>query len=97
MKDLIDLVQYVSPQRLKRLSFFFRGKQTRDKTYAGKLYQAIVDGQKWDDKAASKELFGKPRSSHYYKVKHELKQELINSVLLIDAGQKSRGTYYAGF
>lgn len=97
MQDLIDLVHYVNPQRLKRLSFFYRNSRARNQTHAGKLYNAIVAGEEWNDKKASKELFGEEQSSHYYKIKHDLRQDLLNSVLLVDSGQKSRGDYYAGF
>lgn len=97
MKDLKDLAEYVNPRRLKRLRYFFKGKRARDETHAGRLYNAVLKGELEDDKTASELLFGKAGASHYYKVKHELRQELLNTVLLIDSGQKERGVYYSGF
>lgn len=96
MKELKDVAGYVSPKRLKGLSFFRRS----GRGYTGltqKLYSAIVDGKVDTDHEASELLFGMASSPRYYKVKHELRSQLENTVLLIDGGQRSRGSYYDGF
>lgn len=97
MRELADLINYVNPKRLNRLSYFFRSSAKRRKTHVGRLYEAVVNKKIGTDKEGSKLLFGYAGSSHYYKVKHELKQQLLNSVLLVESDQKDKGTYYEVF
>ncbi|PHI18684.1 hypothetical protein CEQ90_16610 [Lewinellaceae bacterium SD302] len=97
MKELADLIDYVSPKRLMSLSYFFRRGARRQKTHADRLYDAVVKKKIDSDKEASKRLFGVSGSSHYYKVKFELKQQLLNSVLLVENDQKELGTFFEVF
>ena len=97
MKVLADLIDYVSPKRLLSLSYFFRRGGRRQKTHADRLYDAVVQKKIESDKEGSKRLFGKVGTSHYYKVKFELKQQLLNSVLLVENDQKELGTYFEVF
>lgn len=93
MNDFKDLVNYVSPSRLRRIKFFFRGRGWRSNSYIGMLYQAALDGKDWDDSKASLEIFGEEGSSQYYKVKHQLRHELVNAVLLIDSSRRNQNEY----
>jgi len=96
MKELKDLVEYANPIRLRRLAFF-RRRGGRSRTQAQKLYEAIARGEVADDHEASNYLFGRSSDPQYFKLKHQLRGQLQNTVMLIDGGQKARGEFYHGY
>lgn len=97
MRELEDLINYVSPRKLRGLSYFFRKDPDRKRTLVDRLYEAISSNKVNTDQEANDLLFSHSTSSHYYKVKHDLRNQLLNSVLLIDADHKKRGAYYDTF
>ncbi|MEO0788269.1 MAG: hypothetical protein AAFY36_06405 [Bacteroidota bacterium] len=96
MLELKDLVSYVTMSRLRRLSFFYnlpKGKGTQ----LTALYHAISNNEVADDDEACTSLFGKKKDPRYAKVKHRLKKQLIDTVLLLEPKEKGQGDYHEIF
>ncbi|NJO86979.1 MAG: hypothetical protein HC821_02780, partial [Lewinella sp.] len=77
MDELQALVEYVSPQRLRQLSFFQR--KTRGKrSKAQELYELLHKMKGISDQEACRSqcLGAKRIDSRYYKLKYELRHQL---------------------
>lgn len=96
MKELKALVEYASPVRLRRLTFI-KTRTKSSKTNIGKLYKGIADGELHSDEEASIQLFGKSSDARFYKLKHSLREQLINTVLLIENRSDRNGDPYRDF
>ena len=92
MKELEQLVRYANPTRLRRLAFY-KNRSSGAESQLKKLYQAISDGKVTNDEEASKLLFSKKGDPRYTKLKYLLKEQLINTAILIDKGNRTSDPY----
>ena len=97
MLELQQLVSYVTPNRLKRLSFFRNSSQGDENTQMQQLYHAIFNDEIENDKEACQLLFGKDKDRRYAKVKHRLKQQMLDTVLLLEPIEKGLSDYHESF
>lgn len=96
MRELKALVDYASPSRLRRLAFI-RARSKRNTTNIGLLYQRIASGKIESDTQASLELFGNASDARYHKLKYTLREQLINTVLLIEGNSDKKADPYRDF
>ncbi|MEM6396088.1 MAG: hypothetical protein AAF741_07050 [Bacteroidota bacterium] len=92
MLQLQELIDYVTPSSLNRISLF-RNSGKGKNSLLSKLYQSLSNKEVQTDKEASEVLFGKAQDLRYAKLKYRLKQQLINTVLMVEPKEKSRGNY----
>ncbi|MEM8582804.1 MAG: hypothetical protein AAGF87_00980 [Bacteroidota bacterium] len=61
------------------------------------LYHAIFNDEIENDKEACQLLFGKDKDRRYAKVKHRLKQQMLDTVLLLEPKEKGLSDYHETF
>ncbi len=86
MEKLKELISIVTKQKIKSVEIL--GKSSQE-TLLNKLYDAIHDQKVSSEEEAIELLYGKNASKKaFYKLKHALKDRLLNTLLLIDAKEK---------
>lgn len=84
MEKLKELVGVVSPNKIKTITLIGNGR--RGDTKLHKLYELVADQKVSNDEEAFQRLYPNSRSKgSYYKLKHELRERLFNTLFFIDA------------
>ena len=90
MEKLRELAKLVTPNKTKSITVIGNGKDAGTKL--DHLYRLLASGEVSTDEEAFRALYpDATRKNAYYKLKHELRNRLYNSVFFLDA-KKSRGT-----
>jgi hypothetical protein len=82
MKQLIELTQIVSRQKLKNLDFI--GVNDKKGSKSIQLYEGIASGKIKSEKDAILLLYEENNFSSFSKLKNRLKKRLINTLFLVD-------------
>ncbi len=83
MKKLIELINIVNKNKVKSIEVI--GKPSSKDTLLSKFYNAIHDKKVQSDEDALLLLYGKDADKKaFYKLKHTLKDRLLNTLFLID-------------
>lgn len=90
MKKLKELVDLVSPNKTKTITIVGNGKKGNTKLH--RLYQLVADQEVSNDDEAFQLLYpGASNKGSYYKLKHELRERLFNTLFFIDV-KKVKGS-----
>ncbi len=87
MQFLQELVDLVTRNKVKNLSTL--DLHTSPRSQINKLYKAIADGKVDSDEEGAIALFDDATDARYNKVKHDLRQRLLNTVFFVDANHKN--------
>lgn len=84
MKKLIELATILNRNKTKSISIIGTGSQTK----LDKFYHLLADSKVTTDDEAFRKLYdNESQRNSYYKLKHQLKERLYNTIFFIDAKQ----------
>ncbi|MFZ2898151.1 MAG: hypothetical protein WA004_05990 [Saprospiraceae bacterium] len=97
MRDLRELVSIVNRHKIKTLEIL--GPALPPNSKIMQLYEGISSGVFESDEEAMAFLYGNPENSKnsYWKLKHDLKRRLLNTVFFIDRKQDRQSNYERSF
>ncbi len=88
MKKLKELIDLISQSKLKSSELF--GQLAEPNTKLSQLYNLIQEADTLSDEIACKELYGDGSDKNaYYKIKHTLRNRLLNALFLTNFKDKS--------
>ncbi len=93
MEDLLALVSYVTPNKLKRLAFFGGGTKELD-SQTSRFYQDLAQGKFKTDKQACQAYYKRASDQRYRRLRARLVALLSNAVLLVEGDYKKLGKAY---
>lgn len=82
MDKLKEIINLLTPNKIKSIEILDYNASSDSKLM--KLYNGILKGKLTDDKTACKQLYPDNNSNAYYKLKHSLRDRLLNTVFFID-------------
>jgi hypothetical protein len=88
MRDLLDLVQIVTRNKLRAVELM--GDQSNGTSKLQEFYDLLADGRFTEDDEAAEHFYGADKQSpSYQKLRKTLKDRLVNSLFVIDLKQAS--------